>query len=163
MSKRILFIPKTKKINQKTKITLIKEGVNINNLTKNDIIEQFIINENYQQENDIEIILYGSSVNTIKLSATSDIDLLIITKEPKNYKGVRYINNIRVEFQERSFYDLYDELTSDEELRNNSLISILKTGRTIYGTYLFSNELKDLINNKDKLSKKKSASTSIRS
>ncbi len=48
-------------------------------------------------------------------------------------------------------------------MRNNSLISILKTGRTIYGNYLFSNELKDLINNTNKLSKNKNTSTSIKS
>ena len=59
----------------------------------NRIIEKFLKEKGYRERKDIlGIILYGSSAYHTS-TRFSDIDLLIITENDKNYKGLTYIED----------------------------------------------------------------------
>ena len=95
----------------------------------NNIVETFLNEKGYRERKDIlGIILYGSSIYH---TAThfSDIDLLIITENDKNYKGLTYIENQKIEYFERNIYDILQKIETLDESLDRSLISIFTNGK----------------------------------
>ena len=81
-----------------------------------DIIYNFLDEQDYLNRKEIlGIIFYGSS-NYKTDTKDSDIDLLIITNDENNYKGVTYVDNKKIEYFEKNVYDLAQKI---EELPSN--------------------------------------------
>ena len=69
-----------------------------------DIIYKFLDEQDYLNRKEIlGIIFYGSS-NYKTDTKDSDIDLLIITNDENNYKGVTYVDNKKIEYFEKNVY-----------------------------------------------------------
>lgn len=110
-----------------------------------DIIYKFLDEQDYLNRKEIlGIIFYGSS-NYKTDTKDSDIDLLIITNDENNYKGVTYVDNKKIEYFEKNVYDLAQKI---EELPSNfdrSLESIFTNGKVIYDKHKTIENLKDLV------------------
>ena len=121
-----------------------------------DIIYKFLDEQDYLNRKEIlGIIFYGSS-NYKTDTKDSDIDLLIITNDENNYKGITYVDNKKIEYFEKNVYDLAQKI---EELPSNfdrSLESIFTNGKVIYDKHKTIENLKDLVlENNDYPRKKK--------
>ena len=120
-----------------------------------DIIYKFLDEQDYLNRKDVlGIIFYGSS-NYKTDTKDSDIDLLIITDDENNYKGVTYIDNKKIEYFEKNVYDLAKKI---EELPSNfdrSLESIFTNGKVIYDKHKTIENLKDLVLENNKYPRKK--------
>lgn len=120
-----------------------------------DIIYKFLDEQNYLNRKEIlGIIFYGSS-NYKTDTKDSDIDLLIITDDENNYKGVTYVDNKKIEYFEKNVYDLAQKI---EELSSNfdrSLESIFTNGKVIYDKHKTIENLKDLVLENNEYPRKK--------
>ena len=120
-----------------------------------DIIYKFLDEQDYLNRKEIlGIIFYGSS-NYKTDTKDSDIDLLIITDDENNYKGVTYIDNKKIEYFEKNVYDLAQKI---EELPSNfdrSLESIFTNGKVIYDKHKTIENLKDLVLENNEYPRKK--------
>lgn len=120
-----------------------------------DIIYKFLDEQNYLNRKEIlGIIFYGSS-NYKTDTKDSDIDLLIITNDENNYKGVTYVDNKKIEYFEKNVYDLAQKI---EELPSNfdrSLESIFTNGKVIYDKHKTIENLKDLVLENNEYPRKK--------
>lgn len=120
-----------------------------------DIIYKFLDEQNYLNRKEIlGIIFYGSS-NYKTDTKDSDIDLLIITNDENNYKGVTYVDNKKIEYFEKNVYDLAQKI---EELPSNfdrSLESIFTNGKVIYDKHKTIESLKDLVLENNEYPRKK--------
>ncbi len=120
-----------------------------------DIIYKFLDEQDYLNRKEIlGIIFYGSS-NYKTDTKDSDIDLLIITNDENNYKGVTYVDNKKIEYFEKNVYDLAKKI---EELPNNfdrSLESIFTNGKVIYDKHKTIENLKDLVLENNEYPRKK--------
>ena len=87
----------------------------------------------------------------------SDIDLLIITDGEYNYKGVTYIDGKKIEYFEKNFYYLMNEIENLVSSLDRSLLSIFMNGTIIYNKDKTVNFLKEevLINQTFHFQKKK--------
>lgn len=118
------------------------------------IIDDFIKKKKYQERKDIVmIIFYGSSkygTNTSK----SDVDLLVVTVSYDNYKGVTYIDGVKIEYFEKTVDYITQKL--EEQSNNTSLKSIINNGEVVYGDKYFIEYFKSIIpeNKKSKLKDK---------
>lgn len=120
-----------------------------------EIIYKFIA-QYRSRDNILGIIFYGSSnyrTNTLQ----SDIDLLIITDGEYNYKGVTYIDGKKIEYFEKNFYYLMNEIENLVSSLDRSLLSIFMNGTIIYNKDKTVNFLKEevLINQTFHFQKKK--------
>lgn len=107
-----------------------------------DVINRFIEFKNYYESGVLGIIFYGSrKYNTAK--EDSDIDLLIITDKNKNYKGVTYIDGVRVEYFEKGYEHLLGKVDSQAFSPDRSLESIFKNGEIIYSEDYLVEALRD--------------------
>lgn len=63
-----------------------------------------MIGHNFTENNNrvLGILFYGSR-NQRDFNSYSDIDLLIVTDDTKNYKGVTFIDNIKIEYFEKKY------------------------------------------------------------
>ena len=94
----------------------------------NRIIEKFLNEKGYKEREDIlGIILYGSSTYHTA-TRFSDMDLLIITENDKNYKGLTYIEDKKIEYFERNIYDILQKVETLDKSLDRSLISIFTNG-----------------------------------
>lgn len=122
----------------------------------NNIVETFLNEKGYRERKDIlGIILYGSSIYH---TAThfSDIDLLIITENDKNYKGLTYIENQKIEYFERNIYDILQKIETLDESLDRSLISIFTNGKTLFSKYnTVENITEDILCHDENVIKKK--------
>lgn len=120
-----------------------------------DIIYKFLDEQDYLNRKEIlGIIFYGSS-NYKTDTKDSDIDLLIITDDENNYKGVTYVDNKKIEYFEKNVYDLAQKI---EELSSNfdrSLESIFTNGKVIYDKHKTIENLKDLVLENNEYPRKK--------
>lgn len=120
-----------------------------------DIIYKFLDEQDYLNRKEIlGIIFYGSS-NYKTDTKDSDIDLLIITNDENNYKGVTYVDNKKIEYFEKNVYDLAQKI---EELPSNfdrSLESIFTNGKVIYDKHKTIKNLKDLVLENNEYPRKK--------
>lgn len=120
-----------------------------------DIIYKFLDEQDYLNRKDVlGIIFYGSS-NYKTDTKDSDIDLLIITNDENNYKGVTYVDNKKIEYFEKNVYDLAQKI---EELPSNfdrSLESIFTNGKIIYDKHKTIENLKDLVLENNEYPRKK--------
>ena len=120
-----------------------------------DIIYKFLDEQDYLNRKEIlGIIFYGSS-NYKTDTKDSDIDLLIITNDENNYKGVTYVDNKKIEYFEKNVYDLAQKI---EELSSNfdrSLESIFTNGKVIYDKHKTIENLKDLVLENNEYPRKK--------
>ena len=120
-----------------------------------DIIYKFLDEQDYLNRKEIlGIIFYGSS-NYKTDTKDSDIDLLIITNDENNYKGVTYVDNKKIEYFEKNVYDLAKKI---EELPSNfdrSLESIFTNGKVIYDKHKTIENLKDLVLENNEYPRKK--------
>ena len=120
-----------------------------------DIIYKFLDEQDYLNRKEILwIIFYGSS-NYKTDTKDSDIDLLIITNDENNYKGVTYVDNKKIEYFEKNVYDLAQKI---EELPSNfdrSLESIFTNGKVIYDKHKTIENLKDLVLENNEYPRKK--------
>ena len=120
-----------------------------------DIIYKFLDEQDYLNRKEIlGIIFYGSS-NYKTDTKYSDIDLLIITNDENNYKGVTYVYNKKIEYFEKNVYDLAQKI---EELPSNfdrSLESIFTNGKVIYDKHKTIENLKDLVLENNEYPRKK--------
>lgn len=120
-----------------------------------DIIYKFLDEQDYLNRKEIlGIIFYGSS-NYKTDTKDSDIDLLIITNDENNYKGVTYVDNKKIEYFEKNVYDLAQKI---EELPSNfdrSLESIFTNGKVIYDKHKTIENLKDLVLKNNEYPRKK--------
>lgn len=120
-----------------------------------DIIYKFLDEQDYLNRKDVlGIIFYGSS-NYKTDTKDSDIDLLIITNDENNYKGVTYVDNKKIEYFEKNVYDLAQKI---EELPSNfdrSLESIFTNGKVIYDKHKTIESLKDLVLENNEYPRKK--------
>lgn len=99
-------------------------------MTDIDVINEFIERKNLNKEDILGIVFYGSSCyKTAKKH--SDIDLLIITNSSNSYKGVVYLHGKKIEYFEKSIYDLEDQISELSESTDESLFSIFKNGQII--------------------------------
>lgn len=126
-------------------------------------INKFISNEKYNQRKEIVgIIFYGSSKYKTE-TVFSDIDLLVITTQARNYKGVRVIDNTRIEFFEKSFISLLENIEKLTSTQDASLISIFQNGEVVYGDENTINYLKEQIEIPNRITKRKKTKTKITS
>lgn len=120
-----------------------------------DVIYKFLDEQDYLNRKEIlGIIFYGSS-NYKTDTKYSDIDLLIITNDENNYKGVTYVDNKKIEYFEKNVYDLAQKI---EELPSNfdrSLESIFTNGKVIYDKHKTIENLKDLVLENNEYPRKK--------
>lgn len=120
-----------------------------------DIIYKFLDEQDYLNRKEIlGIIFYGSS-NYKTDTKYSDIDLLIITNDENNYKGVTYVDNKKIEYFEKNVYNLAQKI---EELPSNfdrSLESIFTNGKVIYDKHKTIENLKDLVLENNEYPRKK--------
>ncbi len=120
-----------------------------------DIIYKFLDEQDYLNRKEVlGIIFYGSS-NYKTDTKDSDIDLLIITNDENNYKGVTYVDNKKIEYFEKNVYDLAKKI---EELPSNfdrSLESIFTNGKVIYDKHKTIENLKDLVLGNNEYPRKK--------
>lgn len=99
----------------------------------NKIINNFLCIHNLTENNEhvLGVLFYGSR-NYNTNNQNSDIDLLIVTDSYKNYKGVTYIDGIKIEYFEKNIYDLIEKINMLEEKNDHSLVSIFTNGRIIF-------------------------------
>lgn len=97
-----------------------------------ELINKFLIINGYKNNKDVlGVIFYGSrSYHTDNIN--SDLDLLIITNRNQSYKGVLYIDGIKVEYFERSIQDIYKMIDNMDVNNDTYLKSIFKNGTIIY-------------------------------
>lgn len=133
----------------------------MDNYTK--IIDSFLQVNNLTTDNKhiLGVLFYGSRSYNVN-DKNSDIDLLIVTDRHENYKGVSYVDEIKVEYFEKSIYDLIEKMDMLEE--NNSLVSIFTNGMIIFSKNQTLEWLKEEIlsrKNTLKKPKKKKVNTTV--
>jgi len=99
-------------------------------MTDLDLINEFIERKALNKKDILGIVFYGSSCYKTA-TKHSDIDLLIITNSSKNYKGVVYLHGRKIEYFEKSIYDLEDQISELSTSTDESLFSIFKNGQII--------------------------------
>lgn len=120
-----------------------------------DIIYKFLDEQDYLNRKDVlGIIFYGSS-NYKTDTKDSDIDLLIITDDENNYKGVTYIDNKKIEYFEKNVYDLAKKIEDLPSNFDRSLESIFTNGKVIYDKHKTIENLKDLVLENNEYPRKK--------
>ena len=120
-----------------------------------DIIYKFLDEQDYLNRKEILGIIFYVSSNYKTDTKDSDIDLLIITNDENNYKGVTYVDNKKIEYFEKNVYDLAQKI---EELPSNfdrSLESIFTNGKVIYDKHKTIENLKDLVLENNEYPRKK--------
>ena len=120
-----------------------------------EVIADFLNLEDLTEKNEhvLGVVFYGSAKYKTD-TVDSDIDLLIVTDLSKNYKGVKYINNTKIEYLEKSIRFLQDEIDNLENLQNKTLFSIFKNGEIIFSKNYALENLRDQILSKSTLSPK---------
>ena len=120
-----------------------------------DIIYKFLDEQDYLNRKEIlGIIFYGSS-NYKTDTKDSDIDLLIITDDENNYKGVTYVDNKKIEYFEKNVYDLAQKIEGLPSNFDRSLESIFTNGKVIYDKHKTIENLKDLVLENNEYPRKK--------
>lgn len=120
-----------------------------------DIIYKFLDEQDYLNRKEVlGIIFYGSS-NYKTDTKDSDIDLLIITDDENNYKGVTYIDNKKIEYFEKNVYDLAKKIEDLSSNFDRSLESIFTNGKVIYDKHKTIENLKDLVLENNEYPRKK--------
>lgn len=117
------------------------------------VIKKFINQKGYLTNKEvIGIIFYGSYKYASNTSA-SDIDLLIITNENHDYRGTTRIDNIKIDYFEKSFANLLEEISTLNQNPNRYLFSVFKNGEIILDKDYSIAYLKDevLLNSKPKI------------
>lgn len=120
------------------------------------IIHNFLYTHNLTEENKnvLGIIFYGSR-NYKTNNDNSDIDLLIITDSSNNYKGVTYIDGIKIEYFEKNIYYLLEQIDILEQSLDRSLVSIFTNGTNIFSRNQTLEYLKEEILSKNYYPQKK--------
>lgn len=99
------------------------------------IIQKFITNMNYlENEHVLGIFFYGSFLTGYN-NKNSDIDLHVIfdDSDPKHLiRGSKYIEGIRIEYFEKPLNDLYLSIDNDYQNQNNALLSIIGTSKIVF-------------------------------
>lgn len=131
----------------------------------NKIINNFLCTHNLTKNNEqvLGVLFYGSR-NYNTNNQNSDIDLLIVTDSYNNYKGVTYVDGIKIEYFEKNIYDLIEKIDNLEENNDHSLVSIFLNGTIIFSKNQTLELLKEeIISRIDllKKNKKKKGSTPL--
>lgn len=114
-------------------------------MQENSIIKKFIKQENYDTNSNIlGIILYGSYAYHTN-QPNSDIDLLIVTNDQKNYKGTTIIDNTKIEYYQKNIEYLLESVNELQYDQNHYLISIFINGKILIDKEGILAYLKDLI------------------
>lgn len=127
------------------------------------IIEKFLNAKGYINRKDVlGILLYGSyAYHTATIF--SDIDLLIITENEKNYKGLTYIEGKKIEYFERNIYDILQKIETLDKNIDCSLISIFTNGEIIFSKYnTVENITEDILCHENKEPSKKRTTRSTK-
>lgn len=121
------------------------------------IIYKFLKQYSYiKKDNLLGVVFYGSS-NCNMNNSSSDIDLLLITDNDKNFKGCVFIDGIKIDYNERNIYDLMNEIQNLDSSRNAYLISVFKNGSIILSKNQSVEYLKEeiILKNQSSRSRKK--------
>lgn len=126
-----------------------------------NLIQTFLDKTGYLQDNKIlAIVVYGSRVRKTN-KESSDLDILVISDDTKNYKASMMIEGIRVDYNIYSVRDIFDIAYSNKVANNAYFESVLKTGMVIKNqNYVieqlesYLEELRNLKTGKKKLSLK---------
>lgn len=104
-------------------------------MTVNEIIQEFIKKNNYiQNEHVLGILFYGSYQYGLN-NPNSDIDLHIIFDDsiPNHLvRGNSFVNDIRIEYFEKTISEIYDTVEEEYTTRNNATESIIGNAKIIY-------------------------------
>lgn len=87
-----------------------------------EIIDKFINKRGYPENKHILGGLFHGSFLTGHNDLNSDIDLLIVTDYPQDYRGVLYIDNQKIEYFEKNIYNIYEQIESHEDSNVASLL-----------------------------------------
>lgn len=96
------------------------------------IIKKFFEEYNSKNESNILGVLFYGSAKYHTNYSNSDIDLLIVTDSINNYKGVTYIDDVKVEYFEKNVYSLLEKVNNLETSPNRYLTSIFTNGEILF-------------------------------
>lgn len=121
-----------------------------------EIIQLFLQSYNFTEENEdvIGVLFYGSRKYNTN-SDDSDIDLLIITDSPNNYKCVTYIDDIKIEYSKKNIYNLLDQIANLEQSSDRYLVSVFTNGTIIFSRDGMLEHLKEEVLNRSNIIKKR--------
>lgn len=96
-----------------------------------ELLKKFLEKTEYDKNPQIKaIVAYGSRVRKTN-KENSDLDILVITSQNKNYKSGMVIEGIKVDCNIYSVNDLFD-IAYDKKLANNTYFeSVLKSGKVL--------------------------------
>jgi len=118
-----------------------------------EIIQKFIKDKNYlQDENVIGILFYGSSKYGLN-TQNSDIDLLIVYNDLDNFSLIRgnaYIDGMRIEYFKKTIREIYINAEEDFMTQSNASLSIIGKAEIIYEKSNAMHYLQEYILNKFK-------------
>ena len=104
-------------------------------MTVYEIIQEFIKKNNYiQDEHVLGILFYGSYQYGLN-NPNSDIDLHIVFDDsiPNHLiRGNSFINNVRIEYFEKTISEIYDTIEDEYSTQNNASESIIGNAEIIY-------------------------------
>lgn len=109
------------------------------------LIFKFIENLSIKEQEKILGIIFYGSYKYKTYTKNSDIDLLLVTEDTQNYKGVIYLENKKIEYFEKNIYYLIESIENLSTNPNRSMISIFKNGEIIYSKNQVMEILKEQI------------------
>lgn len=101
-------------------------------MSRNKIIEKFLREYTFQNESNILGVLFYGSTRYHTNYSNSDIDLLIVSDSVNNYKGVTYMDDVKVEYFENNIYSLLEKVDGLETSPNRYLTSIFTNGEILF-------------------------------
>lgn len=89
----------------------------------------------------IAACVYGSQINGTA-TKTSDLDVLLVTSGNEDYRGCRMIDGQRIEYFEKSFVTIMNEIEECQKKNNPFYASLFRNCKVIFDTYHFIPYLK---------------------
>lgn len=122
------------------------------------LIDKFLDKTGYLENDKVRaIVVYGSRVKGTNKNS-SDLDILVITEQNKNFRLGMFIEGVNVDVNIYSSRDLFDVAYDKKRANNNYFVSVLKTGIVIKNDGIleelsdYLDELADMRFGKKKLS-----------
>lgn len=96
-----------------------------------ELIEKFLSKTGYLEDEKVcAIVFYGSRIRGTNKDS-SDLDVLVISKQRKNMKAAMLIDGIKIDYNIFSVYDLFDIAYEKRVINNAYFESVLKNGLVI--------------------------------
>lgn len=100
----------------------------------NNVLDKFITQMNYMHDDNVEGIIFYGSYQTNTNTKYSDIDIMILFSDEakiKQIKGSMLIDDIEVEYFEKSLSYVYKRAEDDFKNGEDSLLSIIGYGKVL--------------------------------